>query len=67
MNSYLVIMLDQVTGQESRIVVQSDCPHGMQEFVNDLAAKGALPTDNPLIVCIDEHAARHVPIVDPAD
>jgi len=66
-HSYLVTMLDRVTGEECRIVVQSRCPHGMQEFVDRLAAEGRLPISFPVVIDIDDRAARHIPIVERAD
>jgi len=62
MTSYLVTMLDRLTGQQCRIVVQSDCEHGMQEFVDRLAAEGRIPIAYPVVINIDPHAAAHVPV-----
>jgi len=53
MHSYLVTLLDRLTGAEHRIVVQSDCPHGMQQFVDGLALDGKLPLDNPVVIDIE--------------
>ncbi|OBY33529.1 hypothetical protein [Mycolicibacter kumamotonensis] len=66
MQSYLVTMLDRLTGQECKIVVQSECGHGMQQFVDDLASKGQLSIACPVVIDVDERAARHVPIVERA-
>lgn len=66
MHSYLVTMLDRMTGEECRIIVQDNCPHGMQAFVDNLAATGRIAIANPVVVDIDERAARHIPTVDPA-
>jgi hypothetical protein len=67
MNSYLVTMLDRMTGQECRIVVQATCPHGMQTFVDDLAAQGRLDITYPVVIDVDDRSARHIPLVIPAD
>lgn len=67
MQSYLVTMLDSVTGQECRVIVQSPCSCDMQAFVDELAADGRLDITNPVIVDIDDRAARHIPQVDPVD
>lgn len=67
MNSYLVTMLDRITGEQCRVIVQSDCVHGMQAFVDGLAAKGQLSITNPVVIDVDERSARHIPIVDPVE
>ncbi|QDH91734.1 hypothetical protein SEA_PHRAPPUCCINO_59 [Mycobacterium phage Phrappuccino] len=66
MHSYLVTMLDRMTGSECRVVVQAECPHDMQEFVDRLAREGKLPISSPVVVDIDDRAAAHVPLVNPA-
>jgi len=66
-HSYLVTMLDRLTGEECRAIVQSECPHGMQAFVDGLAAQGQLAIASPVVIDIDEHVARHIPIVNPAE
>ena len=67
MQSYLVTMIDRVTNQECRVIVQSPCACDMQAFVEELAADGRLDITNPVIVDIDDRAARHLPQVDPVD
>lgn len=66
MRSYLVTMLDELTGEQCRIIVQASCPGGMQEFVEGLAREGKLSISCPVVMDIDERRARHVPVVDPA-
>jgi hypothetical protein len=67
MQSFLVTMLDRMTGEECRVVIQSSCQHGMQDFVDSLAREGKLPITSPVVIDIDERTARHIPIVDPAE
>lgn len=62
MKSYLVTLIDRETGDLQRIVVQSECPCGMQEFVDGLSD---LNIKQPVVVDINETAANHVPLVDP--
>lgn len=64
MHSYLVTMIDRETGKSQRIVVQDTCPHGIQEFVDQKVAEGHpdLYLNNPVVVDVDEQAARHIPI-----
>ncbi len=66
MQSFLVTMLDWGTGEECRIIVQTDCTHDMQQFVNKLAANGQIPIANPVVIDIDDRAARHIPVINPA-
>lgn len=76
-HSYLVTLIDSATGKLGRCIVQSECPHGMQEYLQDLAGHGSLsvmderdeefPMDNPTVVGIDIEAAAHIPIVDPVN
>lgn len=63
MKNYLVTLVDQETGELQRIVVQSECPHGMQEYVDSLSD---LKLAHPVVVDIDEYSARHIPLVDPS-
>jgi hypothetical protein len=65
MHSYLVTMLDELTGEECRIIVQSSCPSGMQEFVEGLAREGKLSISCPVVMDVDERIARHVPVIIP--
>jgi hypothetical protein len=62
MKSYLVTLVDQETGDLQRIVVQSDCSHNMQEFVDGLVD---LKLAHPIVVDIDEQVVRHLPLVNP--
>lgn len=75
--SFLVEVVDSVTNRFGRCVVQSECPHGMQEWMQSLANAGQLavhdendekfwPT-SPMVVNIDDKAVAHLPIVDPVN
>lgn len=75
--SYLLYLFDSADMKLGWCVVQSECPHGMQEFITDLAKKngGLIVHDNhgqkftmhhPEVLKIDDKAAAHLPIVDPA-
>lgn len=48
-NVYLVTLFDRESGKDQRIVVQSECPDGMQEFVDSLTD---LAIENPVVVRI---------------
>lgn len=64
MHSYLVTMVDRMTGRHQRVIVQSDCSHGMQEYIDQLVVAGScdIKLSNPVVIDIDERAARHIPI-----
>jgi hypothetical protein len=38
MTTYLVTLIDKLSGKTQKIVVNSACTHGMQEYVNELLA-----------------------------
>lgn len=40
MATYVVTLVDKVTGKTQRIAVNSVCTHGMQEYVDELVAAG---------------------------
>lgn len=75
-HSFLVIMVDSLTNREGQCVIQSECPHGMQEHMDGLASKGSLlvvdprtPDEmfvmsNPLVTHVDAKIAAHIPIRD---
>jgi hypothetical protein len=65
MHSYVVTMLDELTGEECRIIVQASCLGGMQAFVEGLAREGKLSISCPVVMDIDERSARHVPVIIP--
>lgn len=64
MHSYLVTMVDRMTGEHQRVIVQSDCSHGMQEYIDRLVVAGSrdIRLSSPVVIDIDERAARHIPI-----
>lgn len=61
MKNYLVTIIDRATGAMDRIVVQSECPCGMQEYVNTL---NDLKISQPMVVAIDVRSGAHLPQVD---
>ena len=72
--SYLLYLFDSEQMRLGWCVVQSECEHGMQEFISDIAKTGLIVHDNhgqkftmfhPEIIKIDDKAASHLPIVDP--
>ena len=50
-HTYMVVLVDRESGKDQRILVQSECPDGMQEFVNGLTD---LVIENPVVVGIKE-------------
>lgn len=76
-HSYLLHLLDTETARWGMCVVQSECSHGMQEWMEHLAANGQLTVhdnagnefqmDHPKVMNIDAKSAAHVPIVDPVN
>lgn len=56
--SYLVHLANN-KGESHDIIVQTSCPHDMQEWVNSKT----FPIDAPQVIGIDAEAAAHVPIV----
>lgn len=64
MHNYLVTMVDRVTGEHQRVIVQSDCPHGMQEYIDQqvIGGNSDITLANPVVIDIDDRIARHVPV-----
>ena len=58
MNNYLVTLVDKTTGQMQKIWVESECPDGMQEFINDATLDPPLLVKDPVVVDITQH--RHI-------
>ena len=75
-HSYLVHLVEENTNRAGRTIVQSECPHGMQEFLRAIASTGELVVhdyqgnefsmDHPIVINIDDRSAAHLPIVDPS-
>lgn len=77
--SYLVHLVDKITNRAGLFIMQSECTHDTQEWVQGLADNGSLvvtnPDDhsdqfsmaNPVVVHVDDKAARHIPLVDPVN
>lgn len=74
--NFLIHLIDTETIRWGRCVVQSECSHGMQEWVDELtrAMGGLIVNDSagneftmhhPRVVDIDAKAAEHLPIMDP--
>lgn len=59
-HSYLVTLSND-EGEIQKIIVQTACTHGMQEFVDSLTD---LKIKNPVVIDIDDRAARHIPIIE---
>lgn len=73
--SYLLYLFDTEQIKLGWCVVQSECPHGMQEFITDLGKAGLIVHDHdgnkftmyhPEVIKMDDKAAAHLPISDPA-
>jgi hypothetical protein len=64
MYSYLVTMVDRVTGQHQRVIVQSDCQHGMQEYIDQQVSRRNpdIKLADPVVIDIDARAARYIPV-----
>lgn len=75
--SFLIQLIDEETGKWGRCVVQSECQHGMQEWMEYLAENGQLTVHDqndeafvmlhPVVVDINDKAAAHIPLVDPVN
>ena len=67
MHSYLVTLVDRVTGEHQRIIVQSNCAHGMQEYIDAQVSRGGseIVLGNPVVIDVDERTARHIPMRHP--
>lgn len=66
MKSYLVTVIDKVTGDVQQVIVQASCTHGLQEVIEKGAAAGKLaePTTHPVVVDVDARRAAHIPLRD---
>ena len=54
MNTYLVTLADRNTGQDQRILVQSENSDGMQEFVDSEKVLTTLNITNPVVIAIHQ-------------
>ena len=61
--SYLVTLADKYTGEHQQIIVRSECPHGMQAYIDqEVREKStAIRLDSPVVIDIDERTARRIP------
>lgn len=61
--SYLVTLADRYTGEHQQIIVRSECPHGMQAYIDqEVRDKStAIRLDSPIVIDIDERTARRIP------
>lgn len=76
-HNYLVQLVDDETGKWGRCIVQSECPHEMQEWMDHLAEQAQLWVHDqndeqflmlhPRVLDIDDRVASHLPIADPCD
>lgn len=48
-HTFMVVLVDRESGKDQRILVQSECPDGMQEFVDSLTD---LTIENPVVIGI---------------
>lgn len=72
--SFLVEVVDSATNRWGRCVVQSECAHDMQEWMQFLADKSQLSLHDengekfwssaPVVVNVDDKAAAHLPLVE---
>lgn len=46
-HSYLLVLVDAVTGREGWIIMQSECAHGAQEWVESIAVAGGVDAADP--------------------
>ena len=56
--TYLVTLADRVTGKDQRIIVQSECADGMQEFVERADLTPPLEIKNPVVIGIRELSVK---------
>lgn len=60
-----LVKLSNDAGEFQKIIVQTPCPHGMQEFVDGLTD---LKITHPVVIDIEEltglTARRHIPIIE---
>lgn len=60
-----LVKLSNAAGDFQKIIVQTSCPHGMQEFVDSLTD---LKISDPVVIDIEEltglTARRHIPIIE---
>lgn len=78
--SYLIYLVDEATDKGGYTIFQSSCPHGMQEWAQELADNGSLvvmesldegaasfSVSRPTIILVDAEAVAHIPLVDPVN
>ena len=64
LNNYLVTLADRNTGEHQQVIVRSECPHGMQAYIDQEVIDGNLGIrlENPVVIDIDDRVARHIPM-----
>ena len=73
-HSYLIDLVDSKTNKGGRCIVQSECEHGMQEWITELGHQGVLVVVDaagkkftmldPIVLNIDPEKAAHIPLVE---
>jgi hypothetical protein len=53
--TYLVTLIDKVSGKSQRIIVTSECTHGMQEYVDELREQSdpGIVLESPVVSAIE--------------
>lgn len=61
--SYLVTLADRYTGEHQQVIVRSECPHGMQAYIDQEVREKRLVIrlDSPVVIDINERTARRIP------
>lgn len=54
MNTYLVTLADRITGEDQRILVQSENDDNMQEFILSDAVRPTLKLTEPVVIAIHQ-------------
>lgn len=62
MNTYLVTLADRNTGEDQRILVQSENDENMQEFVDSDTVRPTLKLAEPVVIAIHQLRIKRPPI-----
>lgn len=62
MNTYLVTLADRSTGEDQRILVQSENDDNMQEFVDSPEVRPTLRLADPVVIAIHRLRVKRPPL-----
>lgn len=62
MNTYLVTLADRSTGEDQRILVQSETDNDMQDFIDSDKVRPTLKIGEPVVIAIHQLRIKRPPV-----